>query len=146
MEIKFKKSNIPQLIGIEYPGKVQNDDNMIETLGGIQELSKSFHENQKLQLKFHFKNFFNKPAISTEPMEAKGILLKVKIRRSAENFNEPEILSSELIGSVTTMYKFNNFADYQFLPIQKEEKTGSTEYIYDKILPDDITSGPSWFR
>jgi general transcription factor 3C polypeptide 5 (transcription factor C subunit 1) len=36
--------------------------------------------------------------------------------------------------------------DYQYLPVMKNEKTGKTECIYDQIIPNDITAGPSWFR
>lgn len=115
-------------------------------MGGIEELSKGFQEKQKLQLKFR-NNFYAKPALSSEPNESTGMLLKVKIRRSRKNLRQkPECVSTELVGVCSTLYKFNNFADYQFLPIQRNEKTGKTENIYNDIVPSDITVGPAWFR
>ncbi|KAG5675854.1 hypothetical protein PVAND_005723 [Polypedilum vanderplanki] len=142
-----KNKNFFELVAIEYPGFVKNVDNMVETLGGIQELSKAFHENQKLQLKFHPKNFYNKAIISTEQLKTSGMLLKIKIKRPKKKSEKPiEFKSAELIGTVSTIYKFNNFADYQFLPIQRNEKTGVTEYIYDDLIPTNILSGPSWLR
>lgn len=138
--------NVKSLIAIEYPGLVRNPEKMVQTLGGIEELSKGFQERQKLELKFR-NNFYAKPVLSSEPNETTGILLKVKVRKSKKNPKEkPKCISTELIGTVSTIYKFNSFADYQFLPIQKNEKTGETENIYKDIVPDDITVGPSWFR
>lgn len=145
MEIKVP-SNLKEFVAIEYPGKVVNPDKMVETLGGIEDLSKGFGEKQKLQLKLR-QNFYTKPILSTEPNEATGMLLKVKVRRSKNNREKkPQIVSTELVGTATTMYKFNNFGDYQYLPIQRNEKTGKTENIYHEIVPEDITIGPSWFR
>lgn len=145
MEIT-KQRELKEFISIEYPGRVVNNDKMVESLGGIEELSKGFQEKQKLQLKFR-QNFYAKPALSSEPLDATGMLLKVRVRR-AKNRPEkkPEILSTELVGTVSTIYKFNNFADFQYLPIQRNEKTGKTENIYNDIVPQDITVGPTWFR
>ncbi|CRK93447.1 CLUMA_CG006983, isoform A [Clunio marinus] len=144
MEINTK--NAKELICIEYPGRVENIDRMIETLGGKEELSKGLHEKQKLQLQFR-KNFYAKPVLSTEPNDVTGMLIKLKVRKSKEDVNKkPEVISAELYGTVSTMYKFNNYADYQFLPIQRNEKTGETENIYNDIVPQDINVGPSWLR
>lgn len=145
MEVKIA-DDLKQFVAIEYPGNVVNHEKMIETLGGLEELSKGIIEKQKLQLKFR-PNFYAKPALSTEPLETSGMLIKVRVRKSRKDpEKKPEVLSAELIGTVGTSYKFNNFADYQFLPIQKNEKTGITENIYDEIVPSDITVGPAWFR
>lgn len=138
---------IRQLIGIEYPGRVENVDKMIETLGGEQEISKAFEQKQKLQLKFNPKNLYCKPAISSEQEEVTGMLLKLKIRRVNDNpETKVEYLSAELVGTVKSMYKFNNFSDYQYLPLQKDEATGETKNIYHDIVPEDPVAGESWFR
>jgi general transcription factor 3C polypeptide 5 (transcription factor C subunit 1) len=135
------------LYAVEYPGRVQNVDKMMETLGGMQDLSKAFKEKQKLQLKFHPRNFYNKSIISTEPIETTGMLLKIKFRRPKnKGEGKTEIQSAEVVGLVPKIYKFNTFADYQFLPIQKNEKTGDTEYLYEDVIPKDILSTPDWFR
>jgi general transcription factor 3C polypeptide 5 (transcription factor C subunit 1) len=135
-----------KLISVEYPGRVENADKMCDTLGGLEELSKGFQEKQKLQLKFR-QNFFAKPVLSSEPLEASGMLLKVKVRKSRKHpTQKPTFVSTELLGTVSTSYKFNNFADYQYLPIQRNEKTGETENIYHDIIPKDITAGPSWLK
>lgn len=137
--------NLPEFIAIEYPGRVENVNKMVESLGGAEELSKGFQERQRLQLKFR-NNFYAKPVLSSEPHEATGMVMKIKVRRSKRNPLEKPQFSSEVVGTVKTMYKFQNFADYQYLPIQKNEKTGKTENIYKDLVPQDITAGPAWFR
>lgn len=144
MNINFKEPK--KLISVEYPGRVENADKMCDTLGGIEELSKGFQEKQKIQLKFR-QNFFAKPVLSSEPLEACGMLLKVKVKKSKKHPNRsPKFVSTELIGCASTSYKFSNFADYQYLPIIRNEQTGVTENIYHDIIPQDITAGPSWLK
>jgi hypothetical protein len=146
MEINREHSDkIKEFISIEYPARVENVDKMMETLGGAEELSKGIHEGQRLQLKFR-NNFYAKPAISSEPNDATGMLVKIKVRRSKKNPQKKPEFSSELVGTVKTMYKFQNYADFQYLPIQKNEKTGKTENLYNDLVPQDITAGPAWFR
>lgn len=138
---------IREFIGVEYPGRVENVNNMIETLGGDQELSKTFEEKRKLQLKLNPKNLFCKSAISSEQEEATGMLLKIKFRRLKDHPDKKmEYLSAELVGTVKSMYRFNNFSDYQYLPLQRNEKTEKTENIYHKIVPEDPQASPLWFR
>lgn len=140
----IKPDNIPEFVAIEYPGLVKNVDNMIETLGGPDELSKAIDEKQKLQLKFTPKNFFSKPAISTEQEETTGMLLKIKVKKLPDN--KVEYQSAELLGTVKNIYRFKKMSDYQYLPIQKNEKTGETENFYHDIVPSDPLAGPKWLR
>lgn len=58
-------SNIKELIAIEYPARVENIDKVIDTLGGKEDLSKSFSEHERLQLQFR-NNFCAKPVLSSE--------------------------------------------------------------------------------
>lgn len=145
MDLKKDKAG-RNFIAIEYPGRVENIDQMVETLGGQEELSKGFQEKQKLQLKFR-DNFYAKPVLSSEPIDTTGILLKIKMRKSKKHRDKkPEHVSTDILGTVSNCYKFVNFCDYQYLPLQKNEITGKTENIYNDMLPQDITAGPSWFR
>jgi hypothetical protein len=146
MEISRDESEkVKEFIAIEYPARVENADKMLESFGGAEELSKGFQEKQRIQLKFR-NNFYAKPVLSSEPIEATAMLMKVKVRKSKKNPQKKPQYSAELVGTVKTLYKFQNFADYQYLPIQKNPKTGKTENIYNDIVPQDITVGPSWFR
>lgn len=149
MEIK-KSEIVPSLIAVEYPGRVENEDKLIETLGGKQDLSRAFTENQKLQLKFHPKSFYNKATISNEPSinKSTGLLVKLKVRRPTRpaSNQKMEYVSAELLGIASTSYKFNNIADFQYLPIAKNEATNKTECLYEDIVPEDISIGPQWFR
>lgn len=142
-----RSETIREFIGIEYPGLVKNVDKMIETLGGENEISRAIEEKQKLQLKLQPRNLFCKSAISTEQEEATGMVLKLRVRKIKDNPEKKiEYLSAELLGTVKSMYKFNNFSDYQYLPIQKNDTTGKAENIYHDIVPEDPLSGPLWFR
>lgn len=137
--------HLRELVGIEYPAFVKNVDKMMETLGGIEELSKEFTENQRVQLKFHPKNVYCKPTFG-DRIECTGLLLKVKIRKSKKHPEQkPEILSTDIVGQVTSMYKFTSMCDYQYLPIQKNQTTGETECFYDDIVPQGILE-PKWLR
>lgn len=145
MEVK-RKENLKKLIVIEYPAKVENVDKMVESLGGVEDLSKGFEQKQKLQLRFR-QNFFAKPVVSSEPQEQTGMLLNVKVRKSKRHPEKsPEVVSMAIFGTVGRGYKFNSFCDFQYLPIQRNEKTGQTENIYHDSVPGDINVGPSWFR
>lgn len=74
------------------------------------------------------------------------MLIKVKVRKSKRNPQEKPQFSSELIGTIGQIYKFENMADFQYLPISANEKTGKSECNYNEIIPNDITTGPSWFK
>lgn len=75
------------------------------------------------------------------------MLVKLKVKRIKDDPNKKvEYLSAELVGTVKSIYKFNNFCDYQYLPLQKNESTGKTENIYHDMIPKDILAGPTWFR
>jgi general transcription factor 3C polypeptide 5 (transcription factor C subunit 1) len=75
------------------------------------------------------------------------MLIKFKVRRVKDNPDKKvEYLSGELVGTVKSIYKFNNFADYQYLPLIRNEQTGETENIYRDIVPQNILESPSWFK
>lgn len=65
MDLLKNKDNIKELVGIEYPAKVENVNKVVETLGGKGDLSKSISEHERLQLKFR-NNFCAKPVLSSE--------------------------------------------------------------------------------
>lgn len=111
--------SFPELIGLEYPGRVENADNMLKTLGGLNNISKvvnsefaailssytqiktnclHFHsqicnmDKKRLELNFRPDDVFSKP-ISGELKPTSGLLLKVTKRRRkmppSVNSNEP---------------------------------------------------------
>lgn len=111
--MEIKQTDVRHFVSIEYPGNVVNTDKAVETLGGIEELSKGFQQKQKLKLQLR-QNFYAKAVFSSEPNDATGMLLKVKVRKSKKHpERKPEFVSAELAGTVSTMYKFGTLADYQ---------------------------------
>lgn len=144
MEIK-RTDNVPELIGIEYPGIIKNVDKMIATLGGIEDISRDFIKKDRLQVRFHPENMYCKPAFG-ERHPSNGFLMKIRTKKSnKKDINaKREICGIEMVGFVRTMYKFNNLCDFQFLPIQKNEQTNKTECFHDDIVPRGILDS-SWF-
>lgn len=147
-----------EILAIEYPGIVKNVDYMLETLGGLTNISKvvSFirnftqsesmlfnrfslqandSEKKRLDLKFRPNNVFSKP-IFGDMRPTTGLLVKVKRRRrKGEQFGETE---TEILGTIKSIIKFDGICDYQYLPIAKDLKTNETKCIYDEIVPSEL--------
>ena len=140
MDVK-KSKKLKNFISIEYPGHVVNDDKMIESLGGIEELSKGFQDKQKLQLKFR-QNLYAKPALSTEQQESTGLVMKVKVRKSKRHRDKkPEIISTELLGKIQNsvlLCSLNYFLfqepSLQDISSQTLQVTSSYSFL---VTPDD---------
>lgn len=105
-----------ELVGVEYPGRVVNVDNMIKTLGGLTNLSKvvnrTFHpfqipskvkpfskqishliqvcnmDKKRLDLRFRPDDVFSKP-IYGDLKPASGLLMKVVFRRRRRDIPGP---------------------------------------------------------
>ncbi|XP_025114194.1 general transcription factor 3C polypeptide 5-like [Pomacea canaliculata] len=127
---------------IEYPGVVQNVDKALETLGGASSISKALAENRKLELRFRPQDPYCKPAYGTMN-KVSSLLLKVKRRRKS-NPADSHILDGgddsnafeykvEILGIITSSYKFQAMCDFQYLPFQRKEN-GSYESILDKLV------------
>lgn len=49
-----EETKLPQIVLIQYPATVQNEDKMMKTLGGIRKVSEV-----RIEMKYNFKNIFN---------------------------------------------------------------------------------------
>ncbi|XP_031623492.1 general transcription factor 3C polypeptide 5-like [Contarinia nasturtii] len=140
------------LVGVEYPGRVENADNMVKTLGGLTNISKVIcnMDKKRLDLTFRPDDVFAKP-IYGDLKPASGLLLKVVYRRrrrdipgpsteEEETNDEPKI---DVIGVIRSMFKFDGLCDYQYLPIGTNLATHKAEFIYDDIMPNGLLS-PDW--
>lgn len=101
------------LIGVEYPGRVENVDNMIRSLGGLTNISKVVcnMDKKRLDLKFRPDDVYSKP-IYGDLKSSSGLLIKVVKRRrkpnvagpsNSDSIDEPTI---EILGIVRSMFKF----------------------------------------
>ncbi|XP_026466551.1 general transcription factor 3C polypeptide 5 isoform X2 [Ctenocephalides felis] len=119
------------LVCIEYPGIVQNVDNMLETLGGVRNLSMAYcTKNRRLELRFRPKDIYCKPTCG-DKYKTNALIIKVKIKRpkSKESTQVPEVVSCKIIGRVHTIYKFTD-----------KDVNGSLKCYYDEIVPLGLPS------
>ncbi|XP_055315965.1 general transcription factor 3C polypeptide 5 [Sitodiplosis mosellana] len=140
------------LVGVEYPGRVVNPDNMVKTLGGLTNISKVVcnMDKKRLDLKFRPDDVFAKP-IYGDLKPASGLLLKVVYRRRRHDIPGPSTEEDDsndepkiaVLGVVRSMFKFDGLCDYQYLPIATNPETKKTEFIYDEIMPNCLLS-PEW--
>ncbi|XP_035909078.1 general transcription factor 3C polypeptide 5 [Anopheles stephensi] len=131
------------LVCIVYPGIVKNPDRMIETLGGIREISNTFgQEKRRLELRFRPECIYSKPAFG-DGRPATGLLLKVKVQRRKSQPDYRSISSVQIMGCVRRCYNFDSLCDFQQLPAFYLPATGRVECLYNEIVPRGAhTSSP----
>ncbi|XP_013411521.1 general transcription factor 3C polypeptide 5 [Lingula anatina] len=136
---------------IEYPAVIENIDKALKTLGGEENISKTFEDpGKRLPLRWRPDEFYCKPAYA-DRCDTTNLLLKVqKWRRKKKNGRTGKGMQgdkltgdrdvkyhSEVLGRVSTTYKFQSQADIQFLPMQKTDD-GS----YKSLIPDIMITKP----
>ncbi|CAH1391876.1 unnamed protein product [Nezara viridula] len=138
--MELKKENLNNFYScIEYPGIVKNVDKALETLGGTSEISKVCSKtNRRLELRFRPNDVFCKPACG-DRYKTNGIILKIKVvKRKSENGEEIGLIKNcEILGRVTTSFKFKSICDFQFLPMMKMPD-GCLEDISESLLPKRV--------
>ncbi|XP_044754914.1 general transcription factor 3C polypeptide 5 [Coccinella septempunctata] len=125
-----------RLVRIQYPGIVKNLEKAVETLGGLEGISKAVARN-KLELNFHPKNKYNKGVLADTNTNS-GLLVKVKKQQRG---NEAPIWTYEIVGATVKNFVFSKFIDFQYLPLvaeYPETRESRVNYIYDSILPNKI--------
>lgn len=82
-----------KLVCIGYPGIVNNEENMLKTLGGIQSISKVYSEaNRRLELRFRPDDVYCRPACSDQH-KTTGLLLSIKVTRKKKK--KPSTVTSK---------------------------------------------------
>ncbi|XP_066955131.1 general transcription factor 3C polypeptide 5 isoform X1 [Macrobrachium rosenbergii] len=154
-----------QFVCVEYPGLVNNVDNMIETLGGIEKISEVYCEdNRRMELRFRPNDVYCKPTCG-ERHNSTALLIRVVRRKKKRklkleggenplegNYNETpsqatdsSTLRSELVGIIHTTYKFNNLCDFQYVPLMTGEDGSSQVCIYNDLVPRGMESA-NWLH
>ncbi|KAF5308795.1 hypothetical protein FQR65_LT06028 [Abscondita terminalis] len=139
-----------QLLCIEYPGIVENVDNMLETLGGIHNIETAVgNYNRRLELKFRPNDIFSKPAWGDKDYSC-GILVKIMIQNRLEDPNQTTF-KYELIGVIPMTFKFTRMCDFQYLPLmpkdssEQENSNTVSHNIYEDIVPSKLPN-MQWFE
>ncbi|XP_049963038.1 general transcription factor 3C polypeptide 5 [Schistocerca serialis cubense] len=157
-EVNFEKT----FISVEYPGVVQNVDNMLKTLGGIQNISTAYSQkNRRLELRFRPDDMYCKPACG-DRHKSSSLLLKFVVKRKKKRKTCPDnelnsdkdvkpadqdsvvVSHVSVLGRIRTTFRFANLCDFQYLPMDRVSGSdGPMEDIYEKLVPKGLPS-VSW--
>ncbi|XP_063700503.1 general transcription factor 3C polypeptide 5 [Culicoides brevitarsis] len=123
------------LVCVDYPGKVLNPEKAIATLGGIDEVSKTFNNEKKhLEVRFNPENVYCRKATG-EKVSGTGMLVKVRVKKNPKTGTK-EVKEASIMGITQETHQFNNLMDYNYIPLQKVK--GNLECIYNNIVPSGI--------
>ncbi|XP_033606332.1 general transcription factor 3C polypeptide 5 isoform X1 [Cryptotermes secundus] len=156
-----------QLVLVEYPGVVENEDRAIRTLGGLQNISTTYSlKNRRLELRFRPDDAFSKPACG-DRHKTLSLLLKVKVRRqkkkngqllgessaedsdsSSSTFSAGSSLrttcSIAVVGRIETAYRFRNLCDFQYVTMNPQFGShGPAVCEYSNLVPIGLPKA-SW--
>ncbi|XP_002738728.1 general transcription factor 3C polypeptide 5-like [Saccoglossus kowalevskii] len=127
-----------RFVCIEYPGFVKNVDKMLSTLGGEDIISKIHCDpSRRLELRFRPDDPYCHPACGNR-YATTSVLLKVTKRTRKPKAGQTDSAvetqyKSEILGSVDTTYRFQGLADYQYLPVARQQD-GKMESLHQKLF------------
>ncbi|XP_059049869.1 general transcription factor 3C polypeptide 5-like, partial [Achroia grisella] len=134
------KNNNRQLVCIQFPGIVKNDEKALECLGGIKNISQVYsHPNKKrLGLCFQPDNPYVKK-IYADAKPTAGVVIKVKVKTTNKN-NEikKELVSATIVGRVSKIFKFESMCDFQYLPVKENPGSSQGQCLLEKLLPTGL--------
>ena len=117
------------LICIQYPGNVQNEEKMLETLGGYKHINETISQpNRKLELRFRPNAPACKPTCG-ERVKTSSILIKATLMKNTKT-GETKLVH-KVIAPIDSAYQFEGLCDFQYLPMIK-----NSEGKYDSIKND----------
>ncbi|CAL8317776.1 unnamed protein product [Lota lota] len=120
-----------KLVCVEYPALVANVDKMLETIGGVKVLSKTYADpSRRLELRFRPKDPFCH-SLCGNRFPSNNLLLRVR-RRVRKKDPQDTQLHMEVLGVIGTTYKFQGMADFQCLAVHSE--AGKHTSLYDKVI------------
>ncbi|XP_019396405.1 PREDICTED: general transcription factor 3C polypeptide 5 [Crocodylus porosus] len=131
----------PRLVCVEYPGLVRDVEKMLRTLGGEDGVSRIYADpSKRLELYFRPQDPYCHPACANR-FPTSTMLLKVTRRRRMPRAPEageapppPEAtFEMQILGVVTTVYKFQGMSDFQYLAMHSGPD-GKQTSMYDKVL------------
>ncbi|KAM9064216.1 general transcription factor 3C polypeptide 5 isoform 2-T2 [Sarcophilus harrisii] len=128
-----------RLVCVEYPGVVQDVSKMLQTLGGEEGVSRIYADSAKrLELYFRPKDPYCHPVCANRfPTSSLLLKIKKKTRRRRAEGGEVTVaevkFDMEILGIITTVYKFQGMSDFQYLAVHTEVDCKNTS-MYDKVL------------
>ncbi|XP_042336368.1 general transcription factor 3C polypeptide 5 [Sceloporus undulatus] len=127
-----------RLVCVEYPGVVRSAEKMLLTLGGEEGVSRIYADpSRRLELYFRPKDPYCHPVCANRfPTSSMMFKVKKKTRRrqtGAGDWEEEIKFDVEILGIVTTVYKFQGMSDFQYLAVHSGP-SGKQVSMYDKVL------------
>ena len=115
-------SDLPELVSIEYPGIVQNLDNMMETIGGVEKLRRTFEDRASRLEVFPRPNDIHSHPLMGDRVSSNNLLVKcIRRKVTTDNGEVKYVYEAQMMGLITVSYKFESLADFQYLPMERLE-------------------------
>nr|XP_019584487.1 PREDICTED: general transcription factor 3C polypeptide 5 isoform X2 [Rhinolophus sinicus] len=128
-----------RMVCVEYPGMVRDVSKMLTTLGGEEGVSRIYADpSKRLELYFRPKDPYCHPVCANR-FSTSSLLLRIRRKTKWQKGAlgpeaRPEVsLDMEILGIVSTIYKFQGMSDFQYLAVHTEAGRGHTS-MYDKVL------------
>ncbi|XP_066222876.1 general transcription factor 3C polypeptide 5 isoform X1 [Saccopteryx leptura] len=126
-----------RLVCVEYPGMVRDVCKMMQTLGGEEGVSRIYTDpSKRLELYFRPKDPYCHPVCANR-FSTSSLLLRIRRktrRRGPGPEASPEVtFDAEILGIVSTTYKFQGMSDFQYLAIHTEAGVRHMS-MYDRVL------------
>lgn len=128
-----------RLVCVEYPGIVRDVSKMLPTLGGEEGVSRTYADpTKRLELYFRPKDPYCHPVCANR-FSTSSLLLRIKRKTKQQkgvpgSEAHPEVtFDMEILGIVSTIYKFQGMSDFQYLAVHTEAG-GRHMSMYNKVL------------
>ncbi|KAL7980943.1 hypothetical protein Chor_002097 [Crotalus horridus] len=127
-----------RLVCVEFPGVVQDVGKTLQTLGGEEGVSRIYADpSKRLELYFRPKDPYCHPVCANR-FPTSSMLLKVKKKTRQKRTEEGGLeeqtkFEVEILGVISTLYKFQGMSDFQYLVMHSEPDSKQTS-MYDKVL------------
>ncbi|CAB3403678.1 unnamed protein product [Caenorhabditis bovis] len=136
-----------KIILIQYPGIIKNVNAALETLGGLSQITSKYHKNLPLELRHNPTNPYSS-CISSERKDQENISsgtmhLVIKVKRRKK---KPEVIKTEIIGLVNSIFSFQSMADFQYLPMKKRPHSDGYEDLLPSLIPTDMAHALNWWQ
>ncbi|KAG8509450.1 General transcription factor 3C polypeptide 5 [Galemys pyrenaicus] len=117
------------LVCVEYPGVVRDVAKMLCTLGGEEGVSRIYADpTKRLELYFRPQDPYCHPVCANR-FGTSSLLLRVRRRAGRPG----AAFHMEVLGIISTIYKFQGMSDFQYLAVHTEPG-GRHRSMYDKVL------------
>ncbi|KAM8801618.1 general transcription factor 3C polypeptide 5 isoform 2-T2 [Rhynchonycteris naso] len=126
-----------RLVCVEYPGMVRDVSKMLQTLGGEEGVSRIYTDpSKRLELYFRPKDPYCHPVCANR-FSTSSLLFRIR-RKTRRRVTGPEAspevtFDVEILGIVSTTYKFQGMSDFQYLAMHTEVGVRHVS-MYDKVL------------